>query len=215
VRPRRHSRTRSKPGSLGRLGQTVACLAAVGSLTGLAAQAARAVPAGVRPPPPRFAWLVPTSAPASWGFGELPGSTAQATIAYPPSFSPITGDTGTVSFASRTANGAIRAYLNVTPRQGAERPHGFARFRVRLLGSDDDRDVQQEAAAEGLTFRGGHGSCVMDRYVTRVGHHHYREIACLVAGAHTSAVVVGAAATSAWSEFESQLQLAIASFTIS
>jgi hypothetical protein len=49
-----------------------------------------------------------------------------------------------------------------------------------------------------MEFRGGSGSCVEDTYVTRVGAHKYREIACLVAGTHGSSVLVVAAPTESW-----------------
>lgn len=120
-----------------------------------------------------------------------------------------------MSAAVAAPPGPYVAYLNATPRQGDEGPHGFAAFRVRLLREDDDVSVQLEAAGERLPFRGGAGSCVIDRYVTRVGHHHYREIACLVVDAHgAGAVVVAAARTSAWTQYASQLMTAVSAFSI-
>jgi hypothetical protein len=168
-----------------------------------------------RPRPGPFAWLVPAPAPAAWSRSGPPTLDVQANIAYPPSLAPIRGDSGTVSFASRTSTGAVRAYLNVTPRQGRERLHAFAAFRVGLLAAEDARTVHEQAAAEGLAFQGGQGSCVIDDYVTRIGRHRYREIACLVAGRRYGAVVVAAARSSDWSRFEPDLRQAVASFTIS
>jgi hypothetical protein len=136
-------------------------------------------------------------------------------VAYPPSFEPISGDAGTVSFAVRGRTGVVRAYLNVTPRQGPERLRGFAAFRVRLLGRDDDQSVHEEAGAEGLRFQGGRGSCVLDNYVTKVGRHRYREIACFVAGQRGAAVVVATATAADWAGYEAQLRRVITSFTIS
>jgi hypothetical protein len=127
----------------------------------------------------------------------------------------VAGDPGSVSAAVRTSHGRLVAYLNATPHQGAERPRGFAAFRVRLLADDHDEAVHREAAAEGLPFLGGHGSCVIDAYVTRVRHHRYREIACLVVGAHASTVVVAAAVAASWNQFRPLLQQSIAAFTVS
>ena len=134
---------------------------------------------------------------------------------YPPSFAPLTGDPGSISAAVRSGTGPLRVYLNVTPQQGDERARGFAAFRVRLLGSEHDRSVHQAAAAEGLRFRGGTGSCVVDDYVTRIGHNHYREIACFVTGAHGASVVVAAATTADWSHFRPVLRQAVNSFAVS
>lgn len=199
------------PWLVGPVALLVACLL-------LAAGAAPALGAGAREPVPRagpFAWLVPAPAPLEWSRSVIPALAGQASVAYPPSFTRINGDAGTVSFAVRTSTGAVRAYLNVTPRQGNERLRGFAAFRVHLLGRDDDQTVHEEAAAEGLMFQGGRGSCVVDNYVTKVGHHRYREIACLVMGQRGAAVVVASATAADWSHFEPQLRRAVASFTIS
>jgi hypothetical protein len=160
-----------------------------------------------------FAWLVPAAPPVGWP--NLVAPDVPATLAYPPSFRPVGGDPGSVSAAVAAPPGPYIAYLNATPRQGAERPRGFAAFRVHLVSEDHDESVRLEAARERLPFQGGTGSCVIDRYVTRVGHHHYREIACLVVDAHgAGAVVVAAARTSAWAQYAGQLMTAIRAFSI-
>jgi hypothetical protein len=120
-----------------------------------------------------------------------------------------------VSAAVRTRDGGVVAYLNATPEQGSERPRGFAAFRVHLLAEDHDEAVHEEASAEGLAFLGGRGSCVIDSYVTRIRHHRYREIACLVVGSQAGTVVVAAALTARWNRFRSLLQQAVAAFTVS
>jgi len=163
-------------------------------------------------PPTAFAWLVPAAAPANWPVLVAPAS---VTLAYPPSFRPVGGDPGSVSAALASPRSPYLAYLNATPRQGREQPHGFAAFRVALLGEDHDEAVHLEAAREGIRFRVGVGSCVMDRYTTRVGHHPYREIACLVVDPHgRGAVVVAAATTSTWARYERLLETAVAAFTV-
>jgi hypothetical protein len=141
---------------------------------------------------------------------------SRAALAYPPSFRPVGADPGSVSAAVEVSPGPYVAYLNATPREGPERLHGFADFRVRLLSDDHDESVRLEAAGERLAFQGGTGSCVIDRYVTRVGHHEYREIACLVVDAHGAGdVVVATALTSRWTRYERQLMTAVRAFSIS
>lgn len=166
-----------------------------------------------RAPGGAFRWLVPRAAPPTWS--RLVTPTTGATLAYPPSFGPVTGDAGSVSAAVRSPAGVYVAYLNATPQQGAERPRRFAAFRLRLLGEDHDEALHEEAAAERVAFQGGRGSCVIDAYVTRVRHRRYREIACLVVGSHASTVVVAAALTSRWSQFRPVLQRSVAAFTVS
>jgi hypothetical protein len=136
-------------------------------------------------------------------------------VAYPPSFAPILSDPGTVSAAVRSSTGAYRAYLNVTPRQGDERLRGFAGFRVHLLGAEHDESVHQETAAEGLAFEAGRASCVQDHYTTRIGHRHYRELACFVTGRRGAVVVVAAATVAGWDHFQPLLRRAVASLTVS
>ena len=163
-----------------------------------------------------FAGLGPTAVPAGWNRFAVPIAGGAAILSSPPSFAPFAGDRGTASTAVRDRAGGIRAYLNVTPRQGDERARGFAKFRVHLLAGDHDQSVHLEAAAEGLMFRGGRGSCVLDDYVTRIERHHYRELTCFVVGRRRGgAVIVAAALTSDWRRFEKQLRRAVASFALS
>jgi hypothetical protein len=170
---------------------------------------------GKRPGPPHasgpFGWLVPDDAPPDWPRAVLPSRGAQ--LSYPPSFAPLAGDAGTVSAAVRDTHGKFLAYVNATPRQGDERLKGFGAFRVGLLRHEDPT-VIEDAAREGLAFRGGQGSCVIDHYVTRIDHNRYREVACLAQGRHDSAVVVAAATEATWRQFEPVLRQVIASFTV-
>ncbi|MGH9206414.1 MAG: hypothetical protein ACRD1G_07640 [Acidimicrobiales bacterium] len=112
-------------------------------------------------------------------------------------------------------SGKLVAYLNVTPQQGDEKRKGFANFRVNLNGEDHDKDVHLDATAEGVRFRGGTGSCVVDDYHTRLGDNHYREIACLVVGRHGGSVLVAAAADADWARFRPLLRQAVDSFAVS
>jgi hypothetical protein len=160
--------------------------------------------------------LKPADAPIGWGQFSVPVSGGVATLGFPSQFAPFAGDPGTASAAVRDATGRIRGYLNVTPRQGDERLRGFPAFRVRRLADEHDRSVHLEAADQGPALHGGRRSCVLDDYVTRVGHNHYRELACFVVGSRGGAAVVVAAATIAdWGHFEPQLQRAVASFAVS
>jgi hypothetical protein len=197
-----------------RLAALTAAMGVVAALAGAVEPAA----GGLRPghgSPPRsgpFGWLVPAPAPPTWRHQTAPSGAA--TLWYPPSFAAVAGDPGSISAGLRSPAGKFRVYLNVTPRQGDERARGFAAFRVHLLGAEHDRSVHQDAAAEGLGFRGGTGSCVLDDYVTRIGHNRYREIACFVTAPHGASVVVAAATTAEWSRFQALLRRVVASFTV-
>ncbi len=71
-----------------------------------------------------------------------------------------------------------------------------ARFRPEHNLDEGDRSVHVVASASHLSFRSGPGSCVIDDYTTSKAT--YREIACLVSGPGSSAVVVAAAPIGLW-----------------
>jgi hypothetical protein len=135
-------------------------------------------------------------------------------LSYPPSLHRLAGDKDAVSAARLSPGGAFRLYLNATPRQGAERQRHWAAFRLRLLRSDDAASAHQDAAAEGVKFRGGTGSCVIDDYVTRIGGHHYQEIACLVQGQTSASVIVAAAPAAQWARARPLLFRAVAAYLV-
>jgi hypothetical protein len=126
----------------------------------------------------------------------------------------VTADRGAASAAQLSRTGAYLLYLNATPRQGDETTTNWAAFRLSHLRQDDARSAHELAAAAGVRFRGGTGSCVLDSYVTKVGAHHYTELACLVTGSRSSSVVVAAAPTSNWSHAASLLDRAVAAFSV-
>jgi hypothetical protein len=159
-----------------------------------------------------FPPLVPAAAPARWPHQALPDGTA--VLSYPPSLRPIGGDTDAVSAAQVGPPGVYQLYLNATPRQGAERLRGWAAFRLRLLTADDAASAHQLAAAQGVTFRGGTGSCVIDTYVTRIGAHHYQEIACLVQGRTSASVIVAATPAATWAQASPLLLRAVAAYQV-
>jgi hypothetical protein len=140
-----------------------------------------------------FAWLRPQPPPAGWRLARTP---AGATLPYPAGWRLVAGDLGTVTAALRDAHGRYLGYLNLTPRQGAERQAGWASFRVRHNEAEGNRDDRVLAARGGLRFSTGRGACVQDSYVTSSGVS-YMEIACLIDGRRPS-VVVGAAPPAAW-----------------
>ena len=181
------------------------CAALLGAVI-LAGCGASTRPAGQS----QFAWLRPSAAPRDWLVGRLPSGTAA--LAYPPGWRPIRTDPGTFSAALLGPHDRIRGYLNATPQSGAETLANWARFRVAHNRDEGDRRVVREASGSALRFRAGHGSCVVDRYATVTSR--YREIACIVRGAHATTVVVAAAQPRDWSRLAPELRRAVASFTV-
>ena len=188
-------------------------LAAVPTLLTASSPRARAASGGARSAgtgqPSAFSWLRPAPAPQGW----LQTATAAsgATLFYPRTWSPIPGDEGTVSVSLRSHKGLYVGYLNVTPRQGAEQPHGWAAFRLDRNREEGDLHVTQVAAGEGLRFRDARGSCVIDDYLSRVGSHPYREIACIVTGRLHTDVFIGAALRGDWQMVGGTLERAASS----
>jgi len=159
-----------------------------------------------------FPRLHPAAAPSDWRHLTLPNRTA--VLSYPPSLRPISGDKVAVSAARLSRHGAFQLYLNATPRQGSEQLAHWPAFRLHLLRSDTAVSARQVAEAHGVKFRGGTGSCVIDRYVTRVGGHHFQEIACLVVGRISASVIVAAAPTAAWTRERPLLLQAVSAYLI-
>ena len=189
-------------------------LAAIAAAIAIAAVAISAV-AFARPARPAgqaFPRLHPAAAPASWRHLTLPNGTA--VLSYPPGLRPVAGDKDAVSAARLNPGGTFQLYLNATPRQGSERLARWAAFRLHLLRSDDAASASQVAAAHGVKFRGGTGSCVMDRYITRIGGHHFQEIACLVQGHTSASVIVAAAPATQWATAQPLLLRAVAAYRI-
>jgi hypothetical protein len=143
-----------------------------------------------------FSWLAPAPAPKTWTAATI--ASGGATLFYPANWRPIPGDRGTVTAALRDSRGLYRGYLNVTPRQGAEQLAGWAAFRTRRNTREGDRQTHALAAAEGLRFSHARGSCVIDDYLSRVGSHPYREVACIVAGSRFTSVFIGATLVRDW-----------------
>jgi hypothetical protein len=158
--------------------------------------------------PAAFSWLRPGPPPAGWKQARLPSG--RATLAYPAGWHTIHTDPGTVSVALTNARHQIVGFLNATPQQGTETLANWASFRTAHIRGEGSKQVRTAAAATGLRFRSGQGSCVMDDY--RNGVTPYREIACLVTGARATTVIVGAARADQWVKQARRIEPAIASF---
>lgn len=153
-----------------------------------------------------FSSLHPQAVPADWKLARIPSG---AVLAYPPSWSIQHGDAGTATAALLGSDGRFLGYLNLTPQQGDETLSNWSSFRVDHNREEGDRVVKQLAAARGLRFLSGRGSCVKDAYTTQTGSR-FVEIACLVAGARAESVIVGAAPPSGWPRESATIERAIA-----
>ena len=154
-----------------------------------------------------FAWLKPASPPSGWRVVRTAGGAA---FAYPPGWTPIKTDPGTASVALLGGGERIEGYLNATPRQGGETLADWSRFRPRHNRAEGDRGVRLVGATAEGRFRSGRGACVIDTYSTSKTT--YREIACLVSGPSSSAVVIAAAPRSEFERQAAALERAVSSF---
>jgi hypothetical protein len=154
-----------------------------------------------------FAWLRPGSAPSGWTVAR---TQTGAMLAYPPGWTPLRTDHGTASVALLGGGVRIDGYLNATPRQGTETLADWSRFRPQHNQGEGDRSVRLVATTTTARFRSGRGACVIDTYSTSKAN--YREIACLVSGPSSSAVVVAAAPTVLWDRQAATLERAVSSF---
>jgi len=152
-----------------------------------------------------FSWLHPERPPAGWIVVRIANG---AELAYPPSWRRARGDKGTATAVSLLPGGEYFGYLNLTPRQGEETLSDWSSFRIEHNREEGDRAVRRLAAASGLHFLDGTGSCVKDSYMTETGGH-FIEIACLVAGARAQSVIVGAAPPNEWGRAAGVIERAI------
>jgi hypothetical protein len=158
--------------------------------------------------PTAFGWLHPAPPPANWDVAHLSGTAA---IAYPGTWERIESDPGTVSAARvESGSGLITQYLNATPQQAEETLQNWVRFRLAHNANEGDGDEQMVAAGQGLRFRNGTGSCVIDRY--RTSRARYEEIACLVRSRTEETVVVAAALTGQWARDSAALERSVSAF---
>ena len=172
----------------------------------LAAHAARA--AG--PPGPPFEWLVPTPAPAGWKHVKM--LTGAAVFSYPPFLQPAKSGFGAITALHKDAQGRSLVYVNATPGQADEKLATWPAYRLAVLRSTTSKWAHEHGRAVDVPFNGGAGSCVLDDYLTRVGAHHYEEIACYVEGAHGGSVVVATTDASTWPKEKRLLEQVVAAY---
>jgi len=184
------------------------------ALFGCASQSSSVGSDGAAPAtgPAGFGWFHPGPAPGAWLRASLTGQ--RATLSYPGSLRPQHGDPGTVTVGSTARSGAVLVYLNVTPRQGDETLHNWPDFRMEHLREDGQSAVHLDGVSGPLSFRGGHGRCVMDNYTTGTHHNHYNEIACIVQGAHATSVLVAATPAAAWRANLALLEKVVSSYQV-
>jgi hypothetical protein len=194
----------SRQGKRAAIGAAAVALVLLGLFVGLApgGQTTHERPAGP------FAWLRPVSPPADWNVARITGG---ATLSYPPGWRPLKTDPGTATAGLLRGEDELVGYLNATPRQGTETLANWSSFRADHNRDEGDRDVHLLASATNLQFRAGHGSCVIDQYTTSRAT--YREIACLVSGPRSSAVVVAAAPRASWDDQAATLRRAVSGFS--
>jgi hypothetical protein len=130
-------------------------------------------------------------------------------LSIPPDAAPVPGDPGSVSATVTAPNGGLRIYFNATPQQGEESLTNWSEFRLAHLTGENAASASRLQYRAGMEFRGGIGSCVEDTYVTRIGAHKYREIACLVAGTRGSSVLVVAAPADSWDRYSPIVEQAV------
>jgi hypothetical protein len=157
-----------------------------------------------------FGWLESTKPPETWL--RLTAPSGLGTVPSPPGFRSVDGDPGTLSVALRNSTGTYLGYLNITPRQGAETLQDWAAFRLTHLRDDDAVSVHEDATVESVRTATGVRSCVIDDYVTVVGHHHFHEVACYVMRGSAGSVVVAATPSGDPAHVWTQLERAVAAY---
>jgi hypothetical protein len=157
-----------------------------------------------------FAWLESTVPPTNWTRVTLPSGLGSLSV--PPRLRAIHGDPGTATFAYLGSGGTYLAYLNVTPLQGDEGLAGWAGFRLDHLRDDDAISAREDGAVQSVRTGQSLRSCVTDDYVTKIGHHHFHEVACFVMTTSTGSVVVAATPSGDPAHVWTQLERAVAAY---
>jgi hypothetical protein len=156
--------------------------------------------------------LKPTPAPSGWRL--LIPKARGSRLWYPPSMKSIPGDAYSVTVAITGPRNADLLYLNAGPKTGDEKLSNWPSFRISHIRADQNRWVREDAKAFDVPFRGGHGSCVIDDYVTTIHSNHYREIACFVRGRTASSVIVAATLAKDWLRYRPELKRALEAWTV-
>ncbi len=156
--------------------------------------------------------LKPAPTPSGWRL--LVPKARGSRLWYPPSMKRLSGDPYSVTVALTGPHNADLLYLNAGPKTGGERLSDWPSFRIAHLRVDQNRWVRQDAKAFDVPFHGGHGSCVMDDYVTTIHSNHYREIACFVQGRTAASVLVAATLAKDWTRYRQQLERAVEAWQV-
>ena len=157
-----------------------------------------------------FGWLASTTPPATWSRLTVPSGLG--TLPSPPGFRTVGGDPGTLSVALRNSAGTYLGYLNVTPRQGPETLQDWAAFRLTHLRGDAAVSVHEDAMVQSVRTAAAMRSCVIDDYVTTVGHHQFHEVGCYVMKGSVGSVVVATTPSGDPAHVWTQLERAVAAY---
>ena len=179
--------------------------AAAAILAGVGVSAAFAVGSGSQ-----FKWLASTTPPRGSTTVSLPAGLG--TLSVPPRFQPAKSDSGAYSAARLASDGSYLGFLNVTPQEGDESLQSWDTFRVDHLRDDDASSAHEDGKVSSVVSGSVVRSCVIDDYVTRVGGHHFREVACLVKTASQGAVVVAAVPANDPAHLWGDLRRSVASY---
>lgn len=158
----------------------------------------------------QFKWLSSSSPPQGATRVSLPSGLG--TLSIPPAFRIVPSDRGSFSAARMAANGTYLGFINVTPLEGSESLRGWDRFRVDHLRDDDASSAHEDGNVSSLVSGSTVRSCVIDDYLTKVGGHHFREVACLVKSASLGAVIVAAVPANDPADLWGELRRSVASY---
>ena len=222
--PKRHPVIRSSPRLVIMIVLAIA-LAAVATGIGMAvspaskAQAAGATKVTVGHPRSAssmalgpFGWLASTTPPATWTRLAVPSGLGL--VSSPPGFRRVHGDPGTLTLVLLNSAGNYLGYINVTPHQGHETLQDWAAFRLTHLRGDDAVSAHQDAMVQSVRTAAAVRSCVIDDYVTTVGHHQFHEVACDVTNGPVSSVVVAATPSGDPAHVWTQLERAVRGLSV-
>jgi hypothetical protein len=162
--------------------------------------------------PRTFTWLASTAPPTNWARVAVPSGLGS--LAVPPGFRAVGGDQGTATLALPGSDGIDLGYLNVTPLQGEERLTGWSAFRLAHLRGDGSISARQDGSIESVRTGQSLRSCVIDDYVTEIGHHHFQEVACLVMSTSAGSVVVAATPWGDPAHVWAQLERTVAAYPL-
>ena len=157
-----------------------------------------------------FGWLASTSPPATWTRLAVPSGLG--IVSSPPGFRRLQGDPGTLTLVLLNSAGNYLGYINVTPHQGHETLQDWAAFRLTHLRGEDAASAHEDAMVQSVRTAATLRSCVIDDYVTTVGHHHFHEVACDVTNGSVSSVVVAATPSGDPAHVWTQLERAVAAY---